>query len=208
MNDIILIGNGGHSKVMQAIIERSKKYNLIGILDQNVTEYKIYNQYFLDNTSNFEKYKTHAKFLIAIGDNYRREKIIKDLHLKDDYFTSLIDDTAILADNIKIDVGTVVMPGVVINPDSVIGKHSIINTGAIVEHDNNIGNYVHVSPGATLSGTVTVDDYVHIGAGATVIPNTKVSKNSVVGAGAVVIKDLKENCLAVGVPAKIVKEFE
>lgn len=205
MKKIILIGNGGHSKVLQAMIHRTNNYVLAGVLDQTIMSYHKDNNILYDNIDNLSYYKNDYLFVIAIGDNYFRSAIVKDNNLTDDNFTSIIDINAIISPDVSIGVGTVVMPGAVINPGSIIGKHSIVNTSAVVEHDNILGDFVHISPSATLAGTVTVKDFVHIGSGATVIPNTTVYQHSIIGAGAVVTNDIEEKSLAVGVPAKIVK---
>lgn len=205
MKKIVLLGNGGHSKVIQAMIYRTNGYVLAGILDESIEKYYEDDNVFYDNTVNLESYRNDYLLVIAIGDNYVRDSIIKDNNLTDDNFTSIIDANAIIPQDVNVGTGTVIMPGVVINPGSTIGKHSIINTRAVVEHDNTLGDYVHISPNATLAGTVTVKDFVHVGSGAIVIPNRTVNQNSIIGAGAVVTKDIEENSLAVGVPAKIVK---
>lgn len=205
MIKIILIGNGGHSKVIRAMIERTDGYILAGILDQEIEQYYELDDVFYDNTKNTDSYTGDFKFVIAIGDNDIRLKIKEDNNLHDEDFISILDATSIIAPDVKIGIGTVVMPGVVINPGTTIGKHSIINTRAVVEHDNTIGDFVHISPNATLSGTVTVKDSTHIGSGTTVIPNTTIHHNSVIGAGSVVTHDIQRNSVVVGVPAKIIK---
>lgn len=205
MKKIVLLGNGGHSKVIQAMIHRTDGYILAGIVDEAIEKYYEDNNIFYDNTDNLTNYKNDYLLVIAIGDNYIRDSIIKDNNLTDDNFTSIIDANAIIPPDVNIGTGTVIMPGVVINPGSTIGKHSIVNTRAVVEHDNTLGDFVHISPNATLTGTVTVKDFVHVGSGATVIPNSTIYQNSIIAAGAVVTEDIEENSLAVGVPAKIVK---
>lgn len=205
MKKIILIGNGGHSKVIQAMIYRTKGYLLAGILDQSIENYHQKNNVFYDNTDNLASYIDKYLFVIAIGNDNVRKSMIDNNNLSEDDFTSIIDTTAIIAPDVVIGNGTVVMPGVVINPGTSIGKHSIINTRAVVEHDNTIGDFVHISPNATLTGTVTIKDFVHVGASATVIPNKTIFQNSIIGAGTVVTEDIEQNSLAVGVPAKVVK---
>lgn len=205
MKKIVLLGNGGHSKVIQAMIHRTNGYVLSGILDESIEKYYEDDNIFYDNTDNLVNYTHNYLFVIAIGDNSVRNTIIKSNNLTDDNFTSIIDANAIISPDVSIGTGTVIMPGVVINPGSTIGKHSIVNTRAVVEHDNTLGDFVHISPNATLAGTVNVKDFVHVGSGATVIPNSTIYQHSVIAAGAVVTEDIEENSLAVGVPAKIVK---
>lgn len=205
MKKVILIGNGGHSRVIQEMIRKSNEYELVGILDQSLEAYYEEDSIFHDHTDNLSYYKDQAYFVIAVGDNKLRKKIVKEHDLTNDDFISIIDTSAIIASDVSIGVGTVVMPGVVINPGTIIGNHSIINTRAVVEHDNVIENFVHISPNATLAGTVRVRNLSHIGAGAVVIPNKTVQENVSVGAGAVVVEDAERNTVIVGVPAKIVK---
>src|SRR5262249_20302521 len=100
----------------------------------------------------------------------------------------------------------VVMANVVINPNTKIGVHSIINTGAIIEHDNHIGDFVHVSPNATLCGTVSVGNGTHIGASVTVKNNISICGDCKIGIGAAVVKDIVEPGTYVGVPARSMYE--
>ena len=99
------------------------------------------------------------------------------------------------------------MPRAIINANTYIGSHVIINSGSIVEHDNVIDDFAHISPGTTLCGGVTVGESTHIGANSTVIPCKKIGSNSVIGAGSVVVNDIISNVVAVGIPAKIIRNI-
>lgn len=140
-----------------------------------------------------------AQFVIAVGDNKARKEIADKYDLT---YISVIHPTAVIAEDVKIKVGTVVMANAVINPSAVIGRHCIVNTGAIVEHDNVIEDYVHISPGAHLAGMVSVGEGVWIGIGASVSNNVNLTSGCIVGAGTVVVKDIKESGTYVGVPAR------
>ncbi|WP_342388774.1 NeuD/PglB/VioB family sugar acetyltransferase [Salinicoccus bachuensis] len=205
MKKVILIGNGGHSRVIQEMINKNNAYELIGILDQSVESFYKEESVIYDNTDNLSYYKQEASFVLAIGDNKTRKKIMKENNLEPENFATIIDPSAIVATDVSIGAGTVVMPGAVINTGTIIGNHTIINTRAVVEHDNVIEDFVHISPNATLTGTVRVRNFSHIGAGAIVIPNKTIYENVSVGAGAVVVEDAEKNTVIVGVPAKIIK---
>ena len=114
----------------------------------------------------------------------------------------LIHPNAIIAEDVKIGAGTIVMAGAVVNPGAIIGKGAIINTCSSVDHDCTIFDYVHISVGSHLSGTVNVGEGTWIGAGATVSNNVNICGKCMVGAGAVVIKDINEEGTYVGVPAR------
>lgn len=206
MNDLILIGAGGHSKVIQDIVQSTNKYYLKAILDDAFLEKKIEKGIIYAPTNYLNELdKNNYNFCIAIGDNRIRKRIYNRLRIKIENYVTLVHSTAVISPSAKIGFGTVIMPNAVINADSVIGNHCIINTSAVVEHDNRLKDYVHISPGAVLAGGVTIDIGTHIGTGANIIPGASVGSWSIVGAGAVVNKNILNNCTAVGVPAKVIK---
>ena len=148
------------------------------------------------------KDKDECFFVIAIGNNYVRQKLFNSLDIPVNQYATLVHPSAIVSSSAKIECGTVVMPHAVINADTTIGKHVIINTGAIIEHDNNIADYVHVSPNATLAGGVTVGEASHIAINAGVLPLVEIGSHCIVGAGATVINHVKSESTVVGTPAK------
>ena len=210
MKNIIIIGAGGHASVIIDIIESMKnaghKVKIQGLLDdrKDITEFMGYK--ILDKINNALLYNYNdTEFVIAIGNNRIRKEIAKKFNgLK--YFTA-IHPTALIGSNVNLKSGTVVMPRAIINANTYIGSHVIINSGSIVEHDNVIDNFAHISPGTTLCGGVSVGESTHIGANSTVIPCKKIGSNSVIGAGSVVVNDIISNVVAVGIPAKIIRNI-
>ncbi|PKE20294.1 acetyltransferase [Macrococcoides caseolyticum] len=207
MLKVTLLGNGGHAKVIKDIIDRLDNVELFAILDGKIENKYVESTVIYDSMNNLFEYKD-TKFIIAIGNNRVREKLVKQFHLSDSNFISLVDPSAVISPNATIGIGTVVMPNAVINADAKIGKHSIINSSAIVEHDNEIGDFTHISPGAILSGTVTVGEFTHIGSGSVVIPNINIGSYCIIGAGSVIIRDIESDVTAVGNPARIIKRSE
>ncbi|MFJ7830502.1 acetyltransferase [Peribacillus sp. NPDC097284] len=203
---IVIIGEGGHSKVIKDIIDSIKGYEVIGFLDDKYEQTLVKEHLFfapLSTVSNLLDHFTDIKFIIAIGDNHVRKKIAHELNISDSFYVTLQHPSSIISSSTQIGVGTVIMPFSVINADTKIGRHTIINTGAVIEHDNNIGDFVHISPHATLTGSVKVEDGVHIGAGSTLIPNVEIGEWSVIGAGATAINNIPPHSLAVGTPAML-----
>lgn len=206
MKNVVILGASGHAKVIAEIVIKSGD-NLVGFLDdnENLLNKEVYlEKKVLGTLDDIKKYQDNY-FIIGIGNN----KIRKEISLKYpnlNYYAA-IHPNAVIASDVKIDIGSVIMPGVVINPGTIIGKHCIINTGSTIDHDNMIGDYVHISPGAHLAGTVKVGDGTWICAGVTVINNIIIGESNVIGAGAVVTKNIIDNnCTFVGVPAREIKK--
>ncbi|MFP3123376.1 acetyltransferase [Ectobacillus funiculus] len=206
---ITIIGQGGHSKVIQDIILSNKEYEIVAYLDDRYEDIAVADNMYFGPTSAAQKIIDcfdNVKFIIAIGNNKVRKSIAQKLDLSDDYYATLIHKTAVVSPSAKMGSGTVVMPNAVINADAQIGNHVIVNTSSVVEHDNKLDDFVHVSPGSTFTGSVEIEEGTHIGAGATVIPNVKIGQWSIIGAGAVVTHDIPSNCTAVGIPAKFIRK--
>lgn len=206
---VIILGNGGHSKVIQEMIASHKKHEIIAILDDRYQNEKrekgiVYapisflQSFLLDN----------VKVVIAVGDNEIRKNIVNLINIRKEQYLTVVHPSSIISSSSLIGNGTVVMPNAVINANAIIGEHCIINTGSIIEHDNRIGNYTHISPNTTLTGNVSVEEGVHVGASATIIPGIKVGEWSVVGAGSTVINHIPPYTTAVGCPAKIINKFD
>ncbi|WP_338789108.1 acetyltransferase [Metabacillus sp. FJAT-53654] len=203
--NIVIIGQGGHSKVVKDIILFNENSHIVGYLDDKFEDYLIIDEMFYGPISAFQflldKYDD-IKFVVAIGNNQTRKKIVEKLNLREFFYTTSIHPSSIVSPSARIGKGTVIMANTVINADAVIGDHVIVNTGSIIEHDNSVSNFAHVSPNATLAGSVQLGEGVHIGAGATLIPNVKIGDWSIIGAGATVINSIPANTTAVGIPAK------
>lgn len=203
MNKLILIGNGGHSKVIQDIVNICSEYTLYAILDEKYKDEYVHRNIVHSNFSFLDKIEADEYlYCIAIGNSRTRKQIFTKLTIPIENYVTLIHPSAVISESVNVDYGTVIMPNVVINANTSIGNHCIINTGSIVEHDNVILDYVHVSPNATLTGDVTVGKGTQIGASATIIPGKKIGDWCTVGAGSVVLDDIPDNRTVVGIPAK------
>ena len=196
---VVIIGAGGHGKVIADIIEKSGD-KIVGFLDDNKIG-KIFGYKVIGKIADIKKFQDKNNFVIAIGDNYLRKQIAEQ---NDVNWYTAIHPSVQLAKGVEIGCGTVIMAGTLINSDAKIGKHVIVNTGTVVEHDNRIGNYVHLSPRVVLGGTVTIGYCSHIGIGACVKNNIVIGNDIVIGAGATVVESLVRNGVYVGVPARLV----
>jgi acetyltransferase EpsM len=206
---LVLVGMGGHSKVVRDIALRNG-YEVLGHLDDRAPATP--REDYLGTLADAPNWFAEAEFVIAIGSNASRRAIVARLQVEarlaeagEVRFATLIDPSAILGSGVEIGEGTVLMPGAIVNSDAQIGRHAILNTGATVDHDCIIGDYAHVSPGVNLAGGVHVGEAAHVGIGASAIPQVRIGEGAVIGAGAAVIRDIPAHVVAIGVPAKVMK---
>lgn len=196
---IYLYGAGGHAKVIAEILELCGK-KVQATFDDDPSKF-IWNIPALQYPGPFDA--TKDELILSIGDNFIRKKISMKLNVN---YCSATHPASVISKCATTGYGTVIMGGVLINADTNIGKHCIVNSSASIDHDCMLEDYVHISPNATLCGGVHISECCHIGAGAIVIPNVKIGENTIVGAGAVVVNHLPANVTAVGNPARIIKK--
>lgn len=198
MNRLIIIGAGGHGKVV-ADIAAKIGYTDICFADDHAKG-QCLGFPILGGTAHLEAWNDGATdFVIGIGNNAVRKKIAEEYDIN---WVRLVHPSAQIGLQASIGRGTVVMAGAVINACAGVGEHCIINTRAVVEHDGRIGNYVHLSPGVTLSGTVTVGECTWLGTGTSVINNVDICANVTVGVGSVVIRSIQKEGIYYGLVGK------
>lgn len=198
MEDIILLGIGGHAHSVVDSIEHTGKYNIIGFLDKEEMQGKRFEDYrVLDTDGALRKYydKGVRSAFITIGFmGYGdiRNRLYRQLKDIGYIIPNIIDSTAIISKHTKLGDGIFVGKKAVINSNSQIGSMSIINTGAIVEHDCTVGEFSHISVGSVLCGGVSVGTQTLVGANATVIQERRIGSYSIVGAGLTIRRDVED----------------
>lgn len=214
MERIIIIGAGGHAKVVIDIILHEKKYQLFGLIDNNfpldheVLGFKVLGSD--DELSSIIEKNHICGGVIAVGDNYRRYEIFKNIKKinQEFQFINCIHPKSNIGIDVKIGEGNVVMAGVTVNSSTTIGDHCILNTNCSIDHDNNISSFTSIAPNAVCGGNVTINQYSAVGIGATILHNITVGTNCIVGANSLVNKDADSNSVYYGVPAQFIREHQ
>lgn len=203
---VILIGGGGHAKVLADIL-LMLDVKVIGFTDINYkksTE-KVLGIPCLGMDEEVLKYPSAEILLVnGLGSTERPFKRGELFHFfkKQGYsFYSLIHPSAIISSYVELGEGVQIMAGAIVHAGSKLGDNVIVNTRASVDHDCYLGAHVHLAPGVTLSGGVWIGEQTHIGTGASVIQNVKIGVNCFVAAGALVVKDIQSGKSVRGVPA-------
>jgi UDP-perosamine 4-acetyltransferase len=195
MNPAILLGSGGHARVLLGTLRRLN-IEIAGIADPvKRTGEMCYGVEVLGNDEmilNFDCNKIELVNGIGSlpGDAGVRAALFDRFRRLNFRFKTLIDPSSLINEEVSLSEGVQVMMGVIIQSGAQIAENCIVNSGAIVEHDCRIGRHVHIAPGAVLSGGVEVGDHVHIGTGATVIQGIKIGEGSVIGAGVVLTRNV------------------
>lgn len=209
MKRLLIVGAGGHGRVICDIASLIHRYSRIEFLDDRFGAIK---DPFPDTpvigkiNDAAALNEENTEFIVAIGDNNTRESITRQLEAVGVTFATLIHPSAIIGRDVRIGKGTVVMAGSVIQTGTRIGEGCILNTTSSVDHDGMIDDFCHISVGAHLCGAVTVGKGTFVCAGSTIINNISICGGTILGAGSVTVKDITKPGTYVGVPARKMKE--
>jgi sugar O-acyltransferase (sialic acid O-acetyltransferase NeuD family) len=209
MANLLILGAGGHGKVVSEIARLTNQWERIAFLDDREDLIEVVSIPVIGKIHDFLLLRDQYSYaFVAIGNCQIRMKWLAQLTEAGYLLPTLIHPFSSISQSCRPGDGTVVMPGVVINANTSIGRGCILNTSSSIDHDCIISDGVHVAPGAHLGGTVTVGPLTWIGLGASINNNVVLGENVFVAAGAVVHKDIQDNVMVAGVPATVKKQLE
>ncbi len=201
MEDIVIIGYGGHAKSIADSIENAGIYKIVGYTDNKACNCRY--TYLGTDDALKDLYKKGIRRAVIgvgfLGNSNVRDHIAESAKEIGYEFPAIIDKTAVIANDVSVGEGSFIGKSAIVNADSVIGNFCIVNTGAIIEHENAIGDHSHIAVGVILCGEVTVGHHTMIGAGTTVIQCRKIGNDCIIGANSTVLSDVEDHSKVYGV---------
>ena len=200
MEDIILIGSGGHAKGVIDTIERQNKYRIVGFIEKEENKGKKYKNYeVIGSDDDLEKLflngggvKNAFICMAYLGTSDIRTRLYHRLKEVGFHLPIVVDETAVVAESAQIGEGSYIGRNAVVNGDAQVGKMCIINNGAVLEHDCVLGDFSHLSVGAVACGVVKIGEETFVGANATILQCLTVGNKVKVGTGAIVLGDVPD----------------
>ncbi len=208
MSKLLIIGAGGHGRVIADCAKASRQYSEIAFLDDSYPERDCNLAWpIIDKSASWQCYKKEYDFALGIGNNQARLALFNALSQANARLPNIIHPNAVVSSQTTLGSGNVVFANAVINVGAKLGNACIINTAASVDHDCQLSDAVHISPGAHIAGSVTIGEAVWFGVGSCCVQTLTIANNCMIGAGAAVTKETEANGLYLGVPAKRTKDL-
>jgi sugar O-acyltransferase (sialic acid O-acetyltransferase NeuD family) len=207
IEEIVLIGGGGHCQSCIDVIESAEHFRIAGIVDsrQSVGA-KVLGYPIIGSDDDLTALsRSYQYFCITVGQTKSpavREAIAGRLSGSPAQFPVIISPTAHVSKRATLGPGCVVMHHALVNTNAQIGAHCILNSGCIIEHGVQIGDFSHVSTGASVNGDAKVGRACFVGSNATIREGLRLTDGIVLGAGAVALSDGPDPGTYVGVPAR------
>ncbi len=210
---LLILGAGGHSRVVVSVALQEGRWELVGVLDQSP---KFIGERILSTSvvGTLDDLAAHhargvRHVAIAVGDNRNRARLFELVRGMGFEVPTLCHATAHVEPSAQISrEGALICARAVVGVYVEIGANTIINTNALIDHEGQIGTHAHIAPSSCLAGRVKVGEGTMIGANATVRNNTSVGAWSLVGAGSVVVSNIPDGVVAFGVPARVQRKLE
>ncbi|RDJ25199.1 hexapeptide transferase [Bosea caraganae] len=208
MTPLVILGAGGHGRVVHELVSALGGFSIVGFLDIGVQQSSLHRSPILGGDDLLPQLWSqgvrHA--FVALGQNRLRQQVGAKVRALNFGQPCLVHPSAFVAPSARLGDGALVMARAVLGTDAALGEHAILNTGAIVDHDGMLADACHVAPGCALAGQVTVGARTLVGVGSSVRPGITIGADVVIGAGSAVVSDLPDGVWVGGAPAKLLRK--
>jgi sugar O-acyltransferase (sialic acid O-acetyltransferase NeuD family) len=210
LKDLVILGSGGlaqeYAWLVEEINDNNRSFNLLGFLDDDMERVgREYIGYPVLGTLEVAARYPRAHFISGVGNPRARRLTVERVEQSHPMWTNLISPTVRLHKSHKIGAGVMIGRYTDLTVGCEIGNHVMLNIHVVIGHAVKIGDYSVVSPNACVNGEATIGRLCYIGANA-FVRNVRVHDGATIGAGSVVVKDVAENCVVAGVPARTLHE--
>ncbi|XPV76208.1 MAG: acetyltransferase [Desulfovibrio sp.] len=210
MKEILIYGASGHGSVVLDIVEKSGQYTVAGFIDDGAAADENNREFYgypilggIDTLCDILQ-KRDVAVVMGIGSIPSRKVLVEKIlsAVPDCQFPPVIHPTAVIARDVQVGQGTVICANAVLNTAANVGEFCIINTAAVIEHDCSVGNWSMINPNAALGGNTHIGEQCQVCLGASIIHGINVGDNSTVASGATCVRDVPENTVVMGTPAR------
>lgn len=210
IKDIVIIGAGGFGRevawLIECINQQKYEWNFIGYIDDDKSKYGILlNDKPVIGDFSWLQEKNSLYYVCAIGNPFVKKKLCEKADRYSLKLATLIAPDVKISKHNEIGDGCIICTGNILTVNTKIEENVILNLDCTVGHDAIIRRYTTVLPNVNISGKVTIGECCNIGTGSAIIQEITIGDNVTLGAGSVVVHDLPDNCTAVGVPARVIK---
>jgi sugar O-acyltransferase (sialic acid O-acetyltransferase NeuD family) len=218
MKKIVILGSGGNCvDILETLLDINdargeKLYECVGFLDDKLDKIGT-SLWDVKVLGPLEKARDlpDCFFIFGIGSTanfWRRQEILSRTGIPDERFETLLHPTASVSRMSQIGTGTVVLQHVTINNNAKIGKHVYILPNTVISHDDVIGDFSCIAGSVSISGNVHIGHSCYVGAGSSIREGLMIGDNCLIGMGSIVLKDVPENSVMVGNPARFLRNTQ
>ncbi len=207
----LVVGAVGHARAVLEVIRSAGLYTVAGLIDSfQPAGVECLGYPVLGGEADIPRLLDALgcdQVILAIGDNFGRAALWARVQAAAPYarLTGAIHPSAVIAPDVAMGPGCVILPGAVVVSGSRLGQGCLINTGASLDHDGEMADWSSLAPGAVTGGQVRIGMRSSVGLGARIIQKVSIGADTLIGAGSLVLRDLPDGVIAYGSPARVVR---
>ena len=204
---LLIYGAGGLGREVLSLVKAIENIQVIGFLDDKVTKNTLVKGIkVLGGQEVINGFDRPVNVVLAFGNPVAKARKVTSIEQLRVQYLTLIHPSVVLQDegSIRIGEGSILCAGCKLTTDIVVGSHVLINLNCSVGHDTGIGNFSSIMPGVNIAGEVVIGEEVMIGAGTSILNRITIGKRCQIGMGSAVIRNVEDDMLVAGVPAKVV----
>jgi len=208
---VVIYGTGENAYQAMSILRHRPEYDVVGFLDDDKAKHGTTYQERpvfggMDAVPGLCRDEDVAGGLVAIGNNAVRGRLTKQLKAHGLTIIQAIHPQTFIDAPHHIGEGVIIEMGAAVHVGATVGDGVFVGGGAIISHHSTVGDFALLGGAVVFGGNIRVGAYSLIGVGGALQPQITIGKNVVVGVGAAVVSDLPDNAVAVGVPAKVIRQ--
>jgi sugar O-acyltransferase (sialic acid O-acetyltransferase NeuD family) len=210
---IIILGHSNSVLAMLLdIIDISANIDIISnILNDDNTPYLIDNMNINEFIHDNYIYNNYNEYILGVNSPHSKNQVFNffkiNYNIKLENYTNIYSQDCYLPKMIKLGKGIVIYNKTTIAPFTQLDNFVTINRNCSIGHHNIIGEFTTIGPGVNIAGHCIIGSNTTIGPGVTIVNKIKIGNNVIIGAGSVVTKDIPDNQIWYGVPAKFIKNI-
>ena len=215
MRKVAILGGKGNAALVAAAMEHARRmgateWEVAGFLNDREPVGSIIDMFpVIGKTTDAKRLLDDGYWfvnaILRIDGNHERIAMFENLGIPDDRLATFVHPMAYVAPSVQLGAGCIIMPNVSMSPGTKLGKGCLMMVGSMMGHDNIVGDFCHIAAQAAVGSYLTIGKGVHIGLNATVKEDLSIGDFATLGAGAVLTKNMGENEIWAGNPAKFLR---
>lgn len=152
--------------------------------------------------------KDDSEIIVAVGEPLFRKQLFEKVKRDGFSITTLVDPSALISENVHVGKGTIILPFVCVSGNAEIGENVVVMPQTVFGHDTVICDGAIIGAQSFIGGHTVIGKSAYVASGSVISDRIIVGSDSVISLGSVVYKDVSDEAIVMGNPARMIRKNE